>query len=181
MRLAILSCALLPSLAFAGLLKRDTQTLLGDFKNITSQSAKVQQEVEAFTGNLNDAITIYSDSNTLDAYIKQAITDAQALGDLNDDDSASVANAVTQLQNTAFGTLNALTAKKPQFEQNGVGVVNVVEQTLSTLKNDTAFLGFVITPKLVPVLAKVSPLLTSNIDFHFARAVDAFAPNNSTS
>lgn len=168
-------CMLLPQLALSNLLKRDTQTVLNDFQQISTQSQKVQSEVNAFTGDANQAVVIYGDSNTLDGYIKQAITDAQALSSLNDADSASIANAVVGLQETTYGTLDALTSKYPAFANLSSAVVGIVESSLITLRNDTAVLGSVITSKLVPVVAKVSPLLTSNIDFHFSRAVDAFA------
>lgn len=169
MKATVVLCVLLPALAAASV-----QTVLDDFTKIGTQSQKVTTEVKAFTGDINDAITIYGDSNTLDAYLKQTISDAAALPSLSDTDSATIANAVTGLQGTTYDALDALVSKKKYFFGINNATVNLVEQSLSTLRNDTAVLGKTIVGKLVPVLAKVSPLITSNLDFHFSRAVDAY-------
>lgn len=180
---ASLSITLLAASSFASaaaLQARDASAVLDDISTIRSQLAVVQSDIDAFQGGPTsaiDALKIQVDSNTLDSSIDKSTSDANSSSPFTEKQSADVANAVTGLQEGIFTVLDSLVAKKTGFETAVLGgsAVPLVRMTLSDLRTDTAAFGDAVTDKLTPELAKLAPLITSNIDFHFARAVDAFS------
>lgn len=177
----LLALAALTSLTSAlALAPRAAQDVLNDISTIQSQTATVQRDVDNFPGgplSALQALQIKADSDALAQTIQKAARDAVASAPFTDAESASVANAVTGLQKGVYKVLDSLVAKKKGFETAvfGASAVPIVKDTLVGLRRDTAAFGANVTTKFVPVVAKVAPLVVSNLDFHFARAVDAFS------
>ncbi|KAF2762869.1 hypothetical protein EJ05DRAFT_471831 [Pseudovirgaria hyperparasitica] len=159
---------------------RAAQDVLNDISQIKTQTATVQRDIDAFQGgpaSAVQALQIKTDSDTLQKTIQKGSTDARNSASFTDNESAAIANAVTGLQTSIFKVLNSLVAKKAGFETAifGSSAVPIVHDTLVGLRADTGYFGGNVTQKLTPQIAKLSPLIVSNIDFHFVRAVDAFS------
>nr|POE96413.1 hypothetical protein CFP56_56463 [Quercus suber] len=166
--------------ASSAIVARDAPTLLRDINSIGVQLNKTLADINAFNGGtngVNQALAIYTDSNNLDAVIKNSTADAKASAVLNDADSASIALAVTSLQSNIYATLDALVAKHYDFTAASLGfnATGLVHDTLVSMRTDTNNFGGNVTAKLSAVLSKSAPLITSDIDYHFVRAIQAFA------
>lgn len=62
----------------------------------------------------------------------------------------------------------------------GANIAQLVQQTLIQLKSDTDAFGGNLTARLTPELQRLAPLVTGDIDFHFNRAIEAFASNSTS-
>lgn len=164
----------------AELYQRDAASIITALQNIDNGTQQVLADVNAFQGGrdgVNQAVKIQTDSNTLNQIIQNGITAAQATTQLNDADSAAVANAVTKIQPGVFNVLTALTNKKELFSAASLGfdAIPLVENALTSQRQSTNDFGNNVTAVLSTTIKRVSPLLTTNIDFHFVRALQAFA------
>lgn len=68
--------------------------------------------------------------------------------------------------------LDLLVSKKAVFANTFPGVTALVQSDLQQLKNGTDDLANALTPKFVASVQKLAPLLASDIDFHFVRAIN---------
>ncbi|KAK4494517.1 hypothetical protein PRZ48_014815 [Zasmidium cellare] len=164
----------------ASIIPRDAATILNDVKTIKTQLQKVHDDVQAFPGGPSSALqalAIKSDSDTLDKTLQQSAKDAAASSPLSDSDSATVATSVTGLQTLIYSTLDLLVSKEPGFKTAvfGGSADSIVHDTLVSLRVDTAAFAGNVTTKLTPQLQKLAPLISSDIDFHFVRAIQAFS------
>lgn len=164
----------------AALFPRDTATILNDIKTISTQLQTVYDDVKTFQGgpnSANQALQIKGDSDKLDKSLQHAAKDAAASTQLSESDSATVATSVTSLQSPIYSTLDLLVDKKPGFQTAifGSSADSIVESTLISLRTNSGYFAVNITNKLTPSLKRLGPLIASEIDFHFVRAVQAFS------
>lgn len=73
--------------------------------------------------------------------------------------------------------LDLLVSKKAAFDATlpGGAASALVKMDLQQLKNATDDLASKLTPKFVASVQKLSPLLVSNIDYHFVRAINVYS------
>lgn len=176
----ITTLAILATTAAASIIPRDAATILNDINTITTQLQKVHDDVQAFQGGPSSALQalgIKADSDTLDKTLQQSAKDAAASSPLSDSDSATIATSVTGLQAQIYSTLDLLVSKQPGFQTAvfGQSADGIVHDTLVSLRADTAAFGGNVTAKLTPTLQRLAPLITSDIDFHYVRAIQAFS------
>ena len=87
-----------------------------------------------------------------------------------------MASAIAQLQTDIYNTLDLLVTKHPQFNmvQGFLPVGSLVLNQLTGLKNSTDAYGAAIIPKLTSEYQRLAPLLLSDFDYHFIRAIQAY-------
>ncbi|KAF2165863.1 hypothetical protein M409DRAFT_23595 [Zasmidium cellare ATCC 36951] len=176
----ITTLAFIATSVAASIIPRDATTILNDINTIKTQLQKVHDDVQAFPGGPGStlqALGIKADSDTLDKTLQQSAKDAAASSSLSDSDSATVANAVTGLQSLIYSTLDLLVSKQPGFQNAilGQSADSIVQSTLISLRSDTADFAGNVTNKLTPTLKRLAPLISSDIDFHYVRAIQAFS------
>lgn len=164
----------------ASVVPRDAATILSDINTITTQLQKVHDDVQAFPGGPSStaqALQIKTDSDNLDKTLQQAAKDAAASSPLSNSDSATIATSVTGLQSQIYSTLDLLVSKEPGFRTAVLGqsADGIVQSTLVSLRADTADFAGNVTSKLTPSLKRLAPLISSDIDFHYVRAIQAFS------
>lgn len=172
--------AVLATSVIASVVPRDASTILTDIKTIKTQLQKVHDDVQAFPGGPSSAVQalqIKSDSDSLDKTLQQSAKDAAASSPLSDSDSATIATSVTGLQSQIYSTLDLLVSKEPGFRTAvfGSSADGIVRSTLVSLRTDTADFAGNVTSKLTPSLKRLAPLISSEIDFHYVRAIQAFS------
>lgn len=176
--LSITTALAAASVASANLVARNGATLSRDITSIAAQLQTLDNSLRAFSGGTAQALVIQAQTSSLRNKIQQGDSDAKASAALSDTESAQVAQGVTDLQANIYDVLSLLIAKKPLFDKailNFASASSLVLTDLKNLKTDTDSFGADVIAKLVPVLAKVAPLVTSDIDFHYQQAINAYS------
>ncbi|KAL2808875.1 hydrophobic surface binding protein A-domain-containing protein [Aspergillus granulosus] len=160
---------------------RDATPVLSALDTIKSQLHTVGDLVEVFTGGFNGtfaALQIQGETGELRTAINNGVAAIKRIQPLNEADSAQVVNVVVALQSDIYNLLDLLVQKKPAFDTAILGIGSasfLVKIDLQILRNSTAQLGNAITSKLVEEFQRLAPLITSSIDFHFSKALAAYA------
>lgn len=156
--------------------KRDFNTILLDGIKIIGDLNDLTAKLSAFNGDITAALNILSSTDKLNTDLKatsQAVADTPSL---TTDQGNLLAQTVASLQNPIYNVLDLLQAKRPSF-QTVAGFVptgSIVLQRLQTLKNTTDIFGDNLIPKLPTEIKRVAPLLVSDIDYHFIRAIQLY-------
>ncbi|KAL4866219.1 hypothetical protein BDV12DRAFT_173287 [Aspergillus spectabilis] len=163
------------------IIPRDATPVLSSLDAITNKLHSLGDLVEKFEGGFNGtfaALQIQSETGKLRTIINDGAATITNTNPLNEDDSVQIVNVVVSLQADIYDLLDLLVAKKPAFDTAILGIGSasfLVKIDLQNLRNSTAQLGSAITEKLVEELQRLAPLITSDIDFHFARAVGVYS------
>lgn len=163
------------------IIPRDAAPVLSSLDAITTQLHSLGGLVQKFNGGGNGtlaALEIQGKTGDLKTTVDNGTTAINKIQPLNESDSAKVVNVVVELQSDIYDLLDLLVEKKPAFDTAILGVGSasfLVKIDLEDLKKSTGLLGSAITEKLVDELKRLAPLVTSDIDFHFAQAIKAFS------
>lgn len=163
------------------IIPRDATPVLSSLDAITTQLHALGRLVEKFDGGANGtlaALEIQGKTGDLKTTVDKGTTAIKKIQPLNENDSAKVVNVVVELQSDIYDLLDLLVQKKPAFDTAILGVGSasfLVKIDLEGLQKSTEQLGETITSKLVDELKRLAPLVTSDIDFHFAQAIKAFS------
>lgn len=162
-------------------IRRDSAPILNSLDTITSQLRTLGDLLESFNiapNNTAAALQIQGETMTLQTDVDDGITATSGVQPLNEGDSVVVTEAVVGLQTDVYHVLDQLVAKKPVFDQAILGVGSasaLVRSDLLGLRNSTLELGSGIVSKMVEDLQRLGPLVTYDIDYHFAEALRVYA------
>lgn len=179
-----LAVLLLGTASYANAATADCSKLVSQLKKITNQIGALDASIKSFSGGINQALAIQSQTYNTETTLRQAAQTANTTGSLNGPCSKTVTLSIAALAPEVFDTLDDLIAKKPTFDNTTIGSQpssNLVYQDLETLQKLTDKLGKNIIAILVPSLKQVGPLLTSDLDYHFRQALKVYMPKNTTS
>ncbi|KAB8339208.1 hypothetical protein FH972_022142 [Carpinus fangiana] len=159
---------------------RDAATVVGDIRTLTTQLNTLQNQLKAFQGGAagtGAALQIQGTEQTIENTLKKAAQDASNSPNFGNSGSADVANAIVGVERNIYSVLDLLIQKKSAFATAALGfsATGLVLQDLKNLKSQTDAFGANASAKLVPELAKLAPLLLSNIDYHYSVAIDAYS------
>ncbi|OJJ06024.1 hypothetical protein ASPVEDRAFT_87347 [Aspergillus versicolor CBS 583.65] len=160
---------------------RDAAPVLSSLDTITGQLHSLGGLVQKFSGGGNGtlaALEIQGKTGDLKTTVDNGTTAIKKIEPLDEGDSSKVVNVVVELQSDIYDLLDLLVDKKPAFDTAILGVGSasfLVKIDLEGLQKSTGQLGEAITSKLVEELKRLAPLVTSDIDFHFAQAIKAFS------
>lgn len=156
---------------------RDATPILNSLHTITNNLHSLGSLLEKFNGGFNGtlaAIQIQGETGKVQTAIDNGVDAASRVQPLNEDESTRVTNVVVELQSDIYRVLDLLVAKKPAFDTAILGFASasfLVKLDLQELRKSTARLGSGIVSKLVDDLQRLGPLITSDIDYHFAEAL----------
>lgn len=153
---------------------RDATPILDRLDTITNNLHSLGSLLEKFNGGTLAAIQIQGETGKVQTAIDNGVDAASKVQPLNEDESTRVTNVVVELQSDIYHVLDLLVAKKPVFDTAILGFASasfLVKLDLQKLRKSTARLGSGIVSKLVDDLQRLGPLITSDIDYHFAEAL----------
>lgn len=156
--------------------KRDFNTILLDGIKIIGDLNDLTAKLQAFQGSIPDALAILNSTDGLNNDLKataQAVADTPSLTDAQGN---LLASTVASLATPIYNVLDLLQSKRPQFQAvaGGIPTGSIVLGRLQTLKNTTDIFAGNLIPKLPADLKRVAPLLSSDIDYHFIRAIQLY-------
>ncbi|KAF5854752.1 hypothetical protein ETB97_012263 [Aspergillus alliaceus] len=146
-----------------------------------SQCSTMNDTLQGFTIGPNimpTALKVQFESDELLRDIIDAIAAAKQTPMLTKDDSVRVAIAVTKLQDVIYSLLDVLVAKKPVFDKAILGIGSasfLVSADLKSLKDATDGFGNEVVLRLANPIQQVAPLIISDLDFHFIRAIQVYS------
>jgi hypothetical protein len=155
--------------------------IVAGIKNVTNDIVTINSTLNTFNGSLIGTLTalqIQGQAQDLLSGIESTTATANATSVLGQADSITVTNSVTGLQPFVYSLIDNFVARHQAFETAVLGVASatsLVESDLTNIKNATDALGNAIISKLVPEIQKLAPLVTSEIDFHFQRALQVYS------
>ncbi|KAH7360927.1 hydrophobic surface binding protein A-domain-containing protein [Rhexocercosporidium sp. MPI-PUGE-AT-0058] len=168
----------LASTTLAILPPRDASTILTSLNTLSTDLSTLQKNLQTFQGgvlSLGQALQIQTQATQLVSDTKNAASASSSSAPLDDAGTRSVAFKIIAISQQIFSVLDLLVTKKGAFESTLPGASKLVENDLEMLKNGTDDLAAKLTPKFVPSVQKLAPLLVSDIDFHFVRAIDVYS------
>lgn len=160
---------------------RDATPILNSLDTITNNLHSLGNLLEKFNGGFNGtlaALQIQGETGNVQTAIDNGVNATNKVQPLNNDESTRVTNVVVELQSDIYHVLDLLVAKKPAFDTAILGAASasfLVKLDLQGLRNSTARLGNGIVSKLVDDLQHLGPLVTSDIDYHFAEALRVYS------
>jgi hypothetical protein len=172
---------LLATLAAAAALPRDANSILSSLQTLSKDIATLNNTLSTFQGGgaaIFQALQIQGEAQQLVTDVNNAKSASSSSAALDDAGSRSVAFQVVSISTQIYQVLDLLISKHAAFEATLSGSSALVENDLQQLKNGTDSFGSALTPKFVPAVQKLAPLLVSNIDYHFVQAIKVY---NSTS
>jgi hypothetical protein len=175
---AVISVTAKPSVDSATHLsaKRDFNTILLDGIKIIGDLNDLMAKLQAFQGAVPDALAVLNSTDTLNNDLQATANAVADTPSLTDDQGNLLASTIASLATPIYNVLDLLQSKRPQFQAvaGGIPTGSIVLGRLQTLKNTTDAFASNLVPKLPTNLRRVAPLLSSDIDYHFIRAIQLY-------
>ncbi|PWY67602.1 hypothetical protein BO94DRAFT_478862 [Aspergillus sclerotioniger CBS 115572] len=174
MRFAIASTALLTflTLATSHVIKRDTDTVLGDLSAINTNLGTLSAAVYSYNGGLPAALEIQTHENAVERALEQATADTNSTAVFTAAESNTVTEALISLEPIIRGSIAALVTKRTLFVSAGVGAT--VRTNLQNLKVRTDNLSVALQSKAVGADKETIRQGTGDVDDAFDGAIDAY-------
>lgn len=164
----------LATVATAAVIPRDTTTVIADLHTVNDDNGEVGGAVEQYNGGLLNALPIVDAANKLDNDINQATDDANASNSVSEGDAQTIIDYIhNTLEPGVATTVNAIKAKKPNFDQDGLS--STVHDQLVTLQADTDKLGAALVAKAPADLADKAKAEVKKIDNDFQDVINYFS------
>ncbi|GAB7366191.1 hypothetical protein MBLNU230_g7751t1 [Neophaeotheca triangularis] len=158
----------------ASVIKRDAASIQNSLETIDSDLRQLTSQVNGYNGGLFAALPIQSSESQLEDDIDAATSTAQASNPLSASDSQAIIAYINDtLEPDIEATLDALVAKKSQFQR--AGLAGTVRGDLNTLRGKTNDLGDALIDKAAAETKASGQAALDTIDGDFAEAVAAYA------
>ena len=161
----------------AHLVERDIATITAAVSNISSSLTQLQSKVQAFQGVDQVADLNTASTNVLSA-LNSGTAAAQGSAALSLTDALGLQDPIKSLGTTVDGTINALTAKKPAFDQAGISPV--VADQLNQQRDASNKFATTVTSKVPAAAQEIAKNLAQPIQDSLNKGVAAFSGNSTT-
>lgn len=154
---------------------------ISDLQMVTSEMQNVENTVNSFESGLLDLFILLSiqvKTYDLENGLKGAINQLNSCSNFSDTDSYSVAEATLNMVPLINSTLNAIVAKKNDFEHAILDLLSIgflVKYDLQELKSETDTLSAGINSRIVESLQSALGIVVTEIDGWFTTAINSFS------